>query len=175
MLEFGTIWLTVLNFIDRGGPVLQVIFVVISLMLALVLERVLYFRGQYKRDMRDVVEAWEARSERKSWYAHKIRLAMISQVREKLNQNVGLIRTLVALCPLCGLLGTVTGMILVFDVMAFFGSGNARAMASGVSRATIPTMAGMVGALIGVFAATFIEQAVEKRAEELEDYLTMDH
>ncbi|GAB4151531.1 MAG: MotA/TolQ/ExbB proton channel family protein [Sphingomonadales bacterium] len=175
MPELGTIWLTVQNFIDRGGPVLQIIFVVISLMLALVIERVMYFRGQYKRDMRDVMEAWEARTERKSWHAHQIRLAMISQVKEKLNQNVPLIRTLVAICPLCGLLGTVTGMIVVFDVMAYFGSGNARAMASGVSRATIPTMAGMVGALIGVFAATFIERAVEKRAEQLEDHLTMDH
>ena len=45
------------------------------------------------------------------------------------------IRALVALCPMLGLLGTVTGMIEVFDVMAIAGSGNARGMAAGVSKA----------------------------------------
>ena len=62
-----------------------------------------------------------------------------------------MVKTLVALCPLLGLLGTVTGMIEVFDVMAIAGSGNARAMAAGVSKATIPTMAGMVAAISGLY------------------------
>jgi len=69
----------------------------------------------------------------------------------QLQQSLGLIKSLVAVCPLLGLLGTVTGMIEVFDVMAVMGTGSARAMASGISKATIPTMAGMVGALTGVF------------------------
>ena len=47
-----------------------------------------------------------------------------------------------------GLMGTVTGMIEVFDVMAISGSGNPRSMAAGVSKATVPTMAGMVAALV---------------------------
>jgi biopolymer transport protein ExbB len=63
----------------------------------------------------------------------------------------------------------------VFDVMAISGSGNTRAMASGVSKATIPTMAGMVGALSGVFLITMITRSIETRVETLEDDLTMDH
>ena len=75
-----------------------------------------------------------------------------------------------------GLLGTVTGMIEVFDVMAITGSGNARSMASGVSKATIPTMAGMVGALSGVFAGNDSDpQASRSEVELLDDALTMDH
>ena len=50
----------------------------------------------------------------------------------------------IALCPLFGLMGTVTGMIEVFQVMAFTGGGDARSMAGGASKATLPTMAGMV-------------------------------
>jgi len=165
----------VFAFLERGGDVLILIFLVISVMLALVLERVLYFYTAYKGQRNNVLDRWESRSERKSWYAHKIRAAMISQVKLDLGANIGLIKTLVAICPLCGLLGTVTGMIEVFDVMAALGNGNARAMASGVSKATIPTMAGMVGALVGVFAASYVERAADKRAEELEDSLTMDH
>ncbi|MGD1956098.1 MAG: MotA/TolQ/ExbB proton channel family protein [Sphingomonadales bacterium] len=172
---FDSVSYAVFTFIERGGDVLVLIFLVISLMIGLVLERVVYFYTAYRTQRQDVIDRWEARLERKSWYAHKIRTAMISQVKLDLSSNVGLIKTLVAVCPLCGLLGTVTGMIEVFDVMAALGNGNARAMASGVSKATIPTMAGMVGALVGVFASSYVEGAADKRAEELEDSLTMDH
>lgn len=165
----------VFTFLEKGGDVLILIFFVISLMLGLVLERVIYFYTTYRSQRQDVLERWEGRQERNSWYAHKIRTAMISQIKLDLSANIGLIKTLVAICPLCGLLGTVTGMIEVFDVMAALGNGNARAMASGVSKATIPTMAGMVGALVGVFASSYVERAADKRAEELEDSLTMDH
>jgi biopolymer transport protein ExbB len=90
------------------------------------------------------------------------------------NQYLLIIKTMVAICPLLGLMGTVTGMIEVFDVMAISGSGNARSMASGVSKATIPTMAGMVGALSGVFLVTVLNQEVNREVEDLEDNLTTD-
>jgi biopolymer transport protein ExbB len=66
-------------------------------------------------------------------------------------------------------------MIEVFDVMAISGSGNARSMASGVSKATIPTMAGMVGALSGVFLITIITRTIETRVEGLQEGLELDH
>jgi len=93
----------------------------------------------------------------------------------QLQQSLGLIKSLVAVCPLLGLLGTVTGMIEVFDVMAVMGTGSARAMASGISKATIPTMAGMVGALTGVFAITVLQRNARLKAVRLEDQLTFDH
>ena len=62
-------------------------------------------------------------------------------------------------------------MIEVFDVMAISGSGNARSMASGVSKATIPTMAGMVGALSGVFASTWLNRKVKTERAHLEEAL----
>ena len=99
---------------------------------------------------------------------------MISEFTMSANQYLPIIKTLVALCPLLGLMGTVTGMIEVFDVMAVSGSGNARSMASGVSKATIPTMAGMVGALSGVFLVTLLNQKVTSEVEDLEDNLTAD-
>ena len=107
--------------------------------------------------------------------AHRIREAMISRVRMEANRGLPMIQTFVALCPLLGLLGTVTGMITVFQVMAVAGTGNARSMASGVSMATIPTMAGMVGALSGVFLVTFLTRSVQRRVGILEDEMVMDH
>ena len=82
-----------------------------------------------------------------------------------------MIKTLVALCPLLGLLGTVTGMISVFDVMSFSGGANARGMAAGVSKATLPTMAGMVAALSGLFFSNMIERYVYNETGRVADRL----
>ena len=175
MVELLEAYEAIVRFMERGGDVLYLVLVVTFLMWMLIIERLWYFRAVYRKEARRVLEAWEARRERKSWHAHKIRGAMVSEVSQNLNQSVMMIKTLVAVCPLIGLLGTVTGMIEVFDVMAILGSGNARAMAAGVSKATIPTMAGMVAALSGVFMSTYIERKAKREAERLEDSLTMDH
>ena len=108
---------------------------------------------------------------KKYWYAKRIREQMISQTSVALQQNIGLIKALIAICPLLGLMGTVTGMVSVFDVMTYSGSGNARAMAAGVSKATVPTMAGMVAALSGVYFGTWLEHKAATETEELEDQL----
>ena len=73
------------------------------------------------------------------------------------------IQILITLCPVLGLLGTVTGMIEVFDVMAFTGTGNPRLMAGGISKATLPTMTGLVISITGLFAITFIEKFINDR------------
>ena len=163
------------DFMELGGPVLTLIAWTIFGMWALIVERMIYFRTDLKAMGVDIRQTWEARTERRSWYAHQIREAMISRFSISANRSVAVVQTLVALCPLLGLMGTVTGMIEVFDVMALSGSANARSMASGVSRATIPTMAGMVGALSGVFLVTMLTRRVETEIEILEDDLTMDH
>lgn len=175
MLALAQAFESIRVFMERGGDVLFLVLIVTFLMWILIVERLWFFRTGYRSDFRQAVDAWEARSERKSWYAHKIRIAMISQVSENLNRGVVMIKTLVAVCPLVGLLGTVTGMIEVFEVMAILGSGNARAMAAGVSKATIPTMAGMVAALSGLFLSTYIDRKAKREAQRLEDSLTLDH
>jgi len=175
MLELVEAFEAVRDFMEKGGSILFWIFATILLIWGLVFERLIYFRTGHKKQVDEVMATWEARSERTSWYAHKIREAMISQVNMDLRSTLPLIKTLVAVCPLLGLLGTVTGMISVFEVMALLGSGNVRAMAAGVSKATIPTMAGMVGALSGVFASSYLDNRTNKEAELLEDHLTMDH
>ena len=163
------------DFMGLGGPVLKLIALTIFLMWVLIVERILYFRTTMKRLSRDIFNKWEGRPERRSWHAHQIRELMISQFSLASNKGIAMIQTLVALCPLLGLLGTVTGMIKVFEVMAVSGSGNVRAMAAGVSQATVPTMAGMVGALSGVLLVTLLSRRATRETEFLEDSLTMDH
>ena len=175
MQWFINAFVAVRDFIELGGPVLIIIGQVIFFMWLLIVERMIYFRTGLKRLREEIRDTWEGRAERRSWNAHQIRDGMISRFSMSANTTVPIVQTLVALCPLLGLMGTVTGMIEVFDVMAFAGSGNARSMASGVSKATIPTMAGMVGALSGVFLVTILTRTVETEVEMLEDQLTVDH
>jgi len=163
------------DFMSLGGPVLKVIALTIFLMWAVIVERILYFRTSMNKMSREIHDNWESRPERRSWNAQQIRELMISRFSEATNKGINLIQTLVALCPLLGLLGTVTGMISVFQVMAVSGSGNVRAMAAGVSQATVPTMAGMVGALSGVLFVTLLSRRAAREVEFLEDSLTMDH
>jgi len=175
MLWIADSWEAIRDFMSLGGPVLKAIAVVIFVMWALIVERLLYMRKPMRDMAREIKDAWESRSERRSWNAHQIRELMISRFSISTNRGIDMIQTLVALCPLLGLLGTVTGMISVFQVMAVSGSGNVRAMAAGVSQATVPTMAGMVGALSGVLLVTLLTRRATREVEFLEDSLTMDH
>ena len=174
------LWLTdsfeaIRDFMELGGPILRWIAVTIFLMWVLIAERLMYFRSSMKSMSREIHDTWESRSERRSWNAHQIREMMISRFDMATNKGINIIQTLVALCPLLGLMGTVTGMIKVFGVMAVSGSGNVRAMAAGVSQATVPTMAGMVGALSGVLLVTLLTRRAAREVKFLEDSLTMDH
>jgi biopolymer transport protein ExbB len=154
--------------------VLPLIAALTFVMWTMIFERFWFFRTEFKSIVNSTIQEWEGREERRSWSAHAIREAMISQATEKIRGTLPLIQTCVALAPLLGLMGTVTGMVAVFDAMATQG-GNARSMASGVSMATIPTMAGMVASLSGVLATTFLQGKVDRETELFEDHLTMDH
>lgn len=162
-------------FMASGGFALLLIAGLTFIMWTLIFERILYFHGGLKKDVQKSMDSWESRSERTSWNAHKVRDGLISRVTVKINQNMDLIGTCVAVCPLLGLFGTVTGMIQVFEVLAITGGGDAKQMAGGVSLATVPTMAGMVSALSGVFGNTYITRVAEREGVLLEDHLTMDH
>jgi biopolymer transport protein ExbB len=163
------------DFLELGGPVLRIIGINILVLWILILERLIYFRTGLRSLIEESVADWQARVERKSWHSHQIRDAIISRAKMAADKGLPMIQTLVALCPLLGLMGTVTGMIQVFEVMAISGTSNARAMAAGVSRATVPTMAGMVGALSGVFLVTILTRAAKRSTNELEDGMPMDH
>lgn len=162
------------DFMELGGPVLNVIALVILWMWVLIIERVIYFRTGHPRFVAIENLNWQKLPEHRSWNAQQVRAAMVSRLSVAANGSIPMIKTLVALCPLLGLVGTVTGMIEVFDVLSLSGTGNARSMAAGVSKATIPTMAGMVGALSGVFAAALLSRAAGRAVKDLDDVFITD-
>ncbi len=170
MPEFEAV-ASVRDFIETGGDVLLLIAFVTGVMWTLIIERFWYFQSGHKAEVKKALQTWEARPDHSSWNAHQIRRLLVSEVQLKLNRGLSLIKTLVALCPMFGLLGTVTGMIEVFDVMAIAGSGNTRGMAGGVSKATLPTMAGMVAALSGMLFSIQLERFAREETERVSDRL----
>ena len=156
-------------FLDRGGPVLLVIMLATFFMWGLILERVFYFRFAHKQVAADAIAEWRSRSDRKSTLAHWVKDKLVSEVRMKVEQNVQLTKAMVALAPLLGLLGTVTGMVAVFDIMAITSGADAKAMSAGVSRATIPTMAGMVASLSGILFTSGMDRRVNRSVQQVED------
>ena len=167
---------TIEAFLDQGGVLMYAIAFLTLWMWVLIFERIFYFKGKsLKSEIQASLTQWESRNERKSWNANQIRGSMISRMNESITTNLDMITALVALCPLMGLMGTVTGMIEVFGVLASTGGGDVKSMASGVSKATIPTMAGMVSAISGVFASTYLARLADNEKALFADHLTMDH
>jgi biopolymer transport protein ExbB len=174
MPEFEAVG-AVRDFIETGGDVLLVIAFVTLVMWSIILERIWYFRIGHRAAARRVAEEWNARQDHGSWHARQIRRLLISEVNLKLTDGLSLVKTIVAVCPMFGLLGTVTGMIEVFDVMALAGSGSARGMAGGVSKATLPTMAGMVAALSGMLVSIQLNRFAASETERVADQLSIAH
>ena len=167
-----SIWYDVLAFIEKGGDVLYVLAVIVLIMWTLILERVWYLFTEHRSKVAEVKEEWDRRTETRSWHAHQIRRMMISQVSSSLTSGLTVLQACVGLCTLIGLLGTVSGMVTVFETMASAGNSNARMMADGVSKATIPTMAGMVAALSGLYFSSFLQNRAKAETESLADDLT---
>ena len=150
---------TLRDFMSAGGSVLWLIAILAAFMWAIILERIWYFNSGHQIYMSSLKAEWNSIEDHSTWKAEKIKEKLISQAKTEVNRYLPLVNTCVALAPLFGLLGTVTGMIEVFQVMAFTGGGDARSMAGGVSKATLPTMAGMTTALSGVFATIYLNSA----------------
>lgn len=162
------------QFLEQGGSVLIVIMATTFLLWLLILERH-YYLWHRQKDLRNkIVLVWKKRQDKHSWFAHQIRTRLLSLAKVKAEQNLSTIKSVVAIAPLLGLLGTVTGMIDVFDVMAFTGSSSSRAMASGVSKATIPTMAGMVVSLSGLLLSVSLQRKAQRNVAELENQLVLE-
>lgn len=86
----------------------------------------------------------------------------------KLKRYLNALGTIAAVAPLVGLLGTVTGMILVFRTIAETGGGQAAALSTGIFQALITTATGLSVAIPALIAHNFFQEKVEGIVTELE-------
>ena len=155
-------WLFSLGqFFQTGGWVLYPILAVSFLMFALIVERLLYRALSYPADKQRTLAALRAE------LLVVKKLSLLCELDLALKAQFALIKTLITLCPLIGLLGTVTGMIQVFDALAVNGTGNPRLMAAGIASATLPTLAGMAISVTGLLLYSHLKSWSDRKSEQL--------
>jgi len=152
-----------------GGQLVGWIFVAGVTMWTLIFERFWFFRTRLPGLTAEALAYWQRRPEHKSWAAHQVRKAIISRLNEQMSANLPMLKVLVPLCPLLGLVGTVTGMLEVFDSMAILGSADARTMASGVSKAMNCTMTGLAVSVSGMYPVFQFQSTIRRQTELLAD------
>jgi biopolymer transport protein ExbB len=154
---------------ELGGPVVLGIFAVCVTMWTLVIERYWYFTRILPAQTAQMLQQWQSRADRLTWVSHQIRKAMISRLNAGMSANLGVLRVLIPLSPLLGLLGTVSGMLNVFDAMAARGSADARSMANGVSEAMICTLSGLAVSITGLYPVYYFRRRARLETELLAD------
>lgn len=87
-----------------------------------------------------------------------------------LMRYLNVLETVAAVAPLLGLLGTVTGMIRLFNAMAAGGLGQAQYLSSGIAEAMITTAAGLIIGIPVLVAHNWLRGRAEAIVHELEVY-----
>jgi biopolymer transport protein ExbB len=168
-MNFEAEYYTLIEFLNRGGVMLYAIFIFSVVLWGLLIERLMYIYMFFSKTSNELLSTWKKHEE--SSEAMLIRNTLQHQFSCKLKITLPIIKTLIAVVPLLGLLGTVWGMIEIFDVIAIEGTGDAKAMANGISMATLPTMSGMAIAIVTLFAFRKLENKTQQRILEFREKL----
>jgi len=88
----------------------------------------------------------------------------------RLERGLGVLETVAAVAPLLGLLGTVLGMIEVFDVVSVQGAGQAQNLSGGISQALITTVAGLSIGIPALVAYNYFVGKAEGLVLEIESH-----
>lgn len=173
MLENIPLVRGIIHLVTDGGPFVAWIFASGVLLWTLVIERYWYFLRVLPEQAKAMQAEWAARTDHSSWCARQIRQAMISRLNASMTAGFPVMQVLVPMSPLLGLIGTVTGMLEVFDSMALRGNADARSMASGVSEAMICTMTGLAVSITGLYPVHYFRTRAVHETELLADRLPL--
>lgn len=159
----------IMAFLDQGGLPLWLIALAAFVLWTLALGHYGYIFSAFGADRAGLLTRYRKARALPGKEKADVKRALLVLAAHRFAGPLPLLKTLVAVAPLLGLLGTVMGMIEVFDVLAALGTGDARSMASGVARATLPTMAGMVLAILGLFFINRFESFKNRQLRRLDD------
>ena len=135
----------------KGGPVLYLLFFISFLISYILVKKYIFIFIDKNKWSGEKLDNFIIKNPPENINLKYVEKTFISEMKRTSNENIKLLDGLIGMCPMIGLLGTVYGMIEVFEVLSFLGTGNPRAMSSGVAKATIPTMASMVITIISLY------------------------
>ena len=175
-------YLLFLGYVEDGGPLMYPLLGISLIMWLLIIERSIFLGRLYRKNMELALAEEHIRKGRyPDPQKHRGVMALmvgmfldlrsgdreldryildetVLTVNHRLTSHLATIGVLAAVAPLFGLLGTVTGMISTFDVLALFGTGNSKAMAGGISEALITTQTGLLLAVPGLYMKNFLSR-----------------
>ena len=135
----------------RGGPVLYVLFFITLIIFYILIDKYRFIFFNSESWLKLKLSEFKKEFPPETTDYKLVESVLLASVSRESKTNIKMLEGLISMCPMIGLLGTVYGMIEVFEVLSFLGTGNPRAMSSGVAMATIPTMSGMVITLFGLY------------------------
>jgi biopolymer transport protein ExbB len=187
----------VLEFIQQGGSVMYILLALSVLSLTIVFDRAWSLRrsvviplsevsliekavreGNVKQAM-ETCKTHNTAMSRILWVAlanRGVRRSVMKEILEEsgrqevahLDRFIGVLGLIAAIAPLLGLLGTVIGMIEVFQQISLVGVGKADVLAGGISKALNTTAFGLVVAIPSIVAYRFYESRVDRFVIEIE-------
>ena len=155
------------DLISRGGPVLYLLFLLTLLIFVVLINKYYFVLVDKKYWYTNKLDRFCALHPPETIKLYNVEKTFLSEFRRDSMAGVKLLDGMIGMCPMIGLLGTVYGMIEVFEVLSFLGTGNPRAMSSGVAKATIPTMASMVITLFGLYFRQDLTYRINKTTEQM--------
>ncbi|CCK81443.1 ExbB: biopolymer transport protein [Desulfobacula toluolica Tol2] len=178
-------------YLRQGGLIMVPLILCSCIMWTLILDRAIFFFRLEKKDielhqMFRILEQDQRPDKHPGIRAYLINQIMSRRTHDRvadkriidecamplfsrLERFLATIAVLAAVSPLFGLLGTVTGMITTFDVITLFGTGNARAMAGGISEALVTTQSGLLVSIPGLFMSVFLYRQSSRARTRLEE------
>jgi len=153
---------------EQGGVTLWAILFASILLWILIIERYWSHWVQLPAFRSRLAAEWHKSKSQGAVQSFRRVQALVDDFRAEASRNLPALNALTTILPLLGLLGTVSGMIKVFDVITVFGTGNTRGMASGISEALVTTMAGLFTALSGLYFVSDLESRADELARRFE-------
>ena len=183
--------LPIYDYLLKGGFVILPIILTSVVMWSLIFARLFWFKNVNKNDIsiqeiNKILLNQEKTTQKQGLKAFVLKKFLSEQtgiydldsriideaviiIKKYLNRHIAAITILAAVSPLFGLLGTVTGMIDTFDVITYFGTGNPRAMAAGISEALVTTQTGLMVAIPGMFMSVILARKAKRAADSIEE------
>ena len=192
----------VIEFLSKGGLIIYPLLLSSVLGLAIVIEKLVSLRRKKIiipeiisvldniKDAKDIGLASSICDKHKGPFARTIQVgldnrdlsrdeikeALTDQGRQEVHQlerGLFVLETIAVVAPLLGLLGTVIGILKVFNVISEVGVGQAGAMAGGISEALITTIVGLSIGIPAVVGYNYFTSKAESLVLEIEKYSSL--
>jgi biopolymer transport protein ExbB len=179
------------DYLMQGGWIMIPLSIVSLIMWILIFERLYTFMTLQRKDITSDLALQVIEGEELDLYSKGVKTQLVKafveertgipkvdrdilrqitvDLRRSMEKYLPAIAVLASIAPILGLLGTVLGMMETFNVISLFGTGNAKAMAGGISVALVTTQTGLLVAIPGLFLSGWLSRQSRRLSTRLEE------